>query len=195
VRYGGPAGARVLQKTGEYEGPEGALRSLLSDLEEEVDEKMKFHETEGSEDYADSMDLDQIPIIEPDQGPTPSMADMDTVSSHDASATPTQGRCEREKALQATYSDTDLVQESYTNLNPPSATSIGEGDGRFDPRYVTNDYLRDQSFAERIPPVAPLQYTSYRKPQPLHQDRYLPYQPRKLEQEGMEYRPYRKDFW
>jgi hypothetical protein len=192
VRYGGPAGARVLQRTGEHEGPEGALRALLSDLEEEVDEKMKFHENEGSEDYADSMDPDQIPIIEPDQGPTPSTADMDAVSSHDTSTTPTQGECKREQALQATCSDTDLLQESYTNLNPPSATSIRERDGRFDPRYVTNDCLRHQGSAEPILPVAPLQYTPYRKPQPLHQDCYLPYwQPY---QEDVQYRPCRNNF-
>jgi hypothetical protein len=61
VLHGGPAGARVLQRTGEHPGPEGALRALLKDLEEEVDEKMKFNETERFEIYADSVDLDQIP--------------------------------------------------------------------------------------------------------------------------------------
>jgi hypothetical protein len=164
VRYGGPVGAKVLQRTGEHGRPEGALRALLKDLEEGMDDKMRSQETEDSEDYADSVDLDRIPIIEPEQGPTPSTADMDAEFSHDASATPTQGRCEREQALQATYSDTDLLQETYTNLDPASATSIGEREGRFDPRHVTNDYLRHQGFAEPIPPVAPLQYTPYRKP-------------------------------
>jgi hypothetical protein len=112
---------------------------------------------------------------------------MDTDFSHDTSTTPTESVWEREQALQATYSATDLLQESYTNLNPPSATSIGEGDGRFDPCYVTNDCLRHQGSAEPMLPVAPLQYTPYRKPQPLSPSRYLPY--RQPQREDMQYRP------
>jgi hypothetical protein len=164
-------------------------------LEGEVDETLRVRETGEDEGCSQSVELDQISVVEPDPGFIPSEADVNTLPDYNTSTTPTYGAWEREKALQATYSDTKLLQDAYTRPDSPAATSTGKREAPFDPRYVTNDHLHDRSFAEPIPPVAPLQYTPYRKPQPLSPGRYLPYQPRNLEQEDVEYRPYRKNFW
>jgi hypothetical protein len=167
LTYSGPAGGRVLQRTGEHARMEEALGALLSDLEAEDDGR----EEDGA--YTESIDANRMPIIEPYE---PSAVDMHKGSHHDRSAE------EREQCLQATYSDTGFLQEAYTPPDPSPARGVG----RLGPRYVTNDYLRDQGFAE----VPPLQYKPYRKPQPLSQDRYLSY--RLPEKKDVGYQAYRK---
>ena len=77
--------------------------------------------------------------------------------------------------------------DSYKQPESLPATDVG----CFDPHYVTNDYLRDQGFAEPVPPTSPLQYKPYRTLQPLSQDRYFPY--RLPEQKGEGYRAYRRN--
>jgi hypothetical protein len=184
MTYSGPAGGRVPQRTGEHAGLEEALGALLQGLEGEMDEKLHVCKGTDSESYAESVDIDLLPVNEPDA------IELDTPPAYNTPKPSARGEWEREQDLQENYADPSCLREPYAEPEPSSTRSVVD-EARFDPCYVTNDYPQDQDDEEPVQPVLPLQYKPYRKPQPLHQDRNLPY--RLPEQEDVEYRPYRKD--